>query len=91
MITWPSKDPDELLDYGLDWTSQLDGATIMLSEWDIIEGAGIALSGASITGGVTGIRVGGGTLGEAARIENTVTLSSGEVLQETAYLPIKAN
>ena len=32
-VEWPPKDPDEVLDYGLDWTGRLEGDFILESEW----------------------------------------------------------
>lgn len=32
------KDPDEVLDYGLDWTARLVGDTISTSQWIVPDG-----------------------------------------------------
>ena len=32
-FTWPNKDPDEQLDYSVDWSRFLDTATISNVEW----------------------------------------------------------
>ena len=34
-ISWPSKDPDEVLDYELDWSLRLAGDTIVTSTWTV--------------------------------------------------------
>lgn len=34
-VRWPNKDPDEILDYNIDWSRRLEGATISTVSWFI--------------------------------------------------------
>jgi hypothetical protein len=38
---WPPKDPDEILDYSVDWSRFLSGATISSVEWFINDENGV--------------------------------------------------
>jgi len=38
---WPNKDPDELLDYSVDWSRFLDTATIASVTWYIDDASGV--------------------------------------------------
>ena len=35
---WPAKDPEEILDYALDWTPRLGGDTVAQSQWIVPTG-----------------------------------------------------
>lgn len=37
-LTWPDKDPDEVLDYQLDWGTRLGTDTIVTSTWVVPTG-----------------------------------------------------
>jgi limonene-1,2-epoxide hydrolase len=42
--TWPNKDPDEILDYSVDWSRFLGGATIFSVSWFIHDAEGVKTS-----------------------------------------------
>lgn len=92
MDVWPYKDPEELLDYGFDWTDRLeDGETISASEWTVPTGSVTkAVSPAeTFTDAITKVWLEGGTLGETCEVTNTVTTSLGRIRQCGAKLKIK--
>ena len=37
-LEWDFKDPDEVLDYRVDWSARLDGDTIASSTWEVLAG-----------------------------------------------------
>jgi len=37
---WPNKDPDEILDYSMDWSRYLSGATISSATWYVNDSSG---------------------------------------------------
>lgn len=53
---WPPKDPDETLDYSIDWSRFLDGKTINSVQWFVLDDAGVKTS---VVGGqtVSGLQV----------------------------------
>lgn len=73
------KDPDATSDYAIDWTSYLDGRTIVASSWSVepVETGGIAIGEASFEGARTAARLSGGIVGHVYDLANHVTLSDG--------------
>lgn len=50
---WPPKDPDEILDYSMDWSRFLDTATITSVTWYVNDSSGVKTaisSGATVNG-----------------------------------------
>lgn len=94
MIYWPTKTPAEVMDYGMNWgptLSELGDPTITGSAWAVLSGD-VTLTGDSIDADNRGtqVRVNGGTDATDAVVQNTVTLSDGEVLTEKAYIKIRS-
>lgn len=81
------KTPDEEKDYGIDWTDQLDGATITASSW--VLPSGISSSGDDIDGATAVIRVTGGTAGQNYTLLNAVELSNGEQLEDVIEIRVR--
>lgn len=94
MVVWPPKDPEEILDYELDWTDRLESETIASSSWAV--GAGnveiltLAPYEQEVTGFVTKVWLAGGVLGESCTITNTITTSANRTREVSAKLKIKA-
>lgn len=89
-LVWPRKDPDELLDYALEWSNVLeDGETISTSTWTVP--TGLTDSAASISGTQTRIWFSSGTAGVTYAVTNKITTSEGRTYERVARLPIVAN
>ena len=83
-LNWPSKDPDEVLDYKLDWSARLDGDTIASSEWTVppeLEGSREARTDTSTT-----IWLGGGLNGRTHLVANRITTAAGRVMDQTVRI-----
>lgn len=95
MIYWPTKSPTEVIDYGMNWAptlSLLTGSpTIVSQTWTIVSG-NVTLGAQSIDadGKGTNVRVSAGTDGTEAIVKNTVTLSDGQIIDENAFVKIRA-
>lgn len=87
-LTWDFKDPDEVLDYEVDWTDRLAGDTISASLWEVPEG--IEMDSEDFSSTKTTIWLSGGTLGERYSLLNRITTAGGRVMDATVRLPIKA-
>jgi hypothetical protein len=84
------KDPDEIRDYGVDWTPQLlSGVTITTSVWSVASGT-VVIQAQSHTETNTTVRLTGGKLGEICNLLNTVTLSDGESYEQTCQLAVQS-
>lgn len=89
-VKWPAKDPDEVLDYSIDWTERLDAAdTISTVVWGSSSPAGITRTSQQLSGAVTSAFFSGGTAGETYSIVCTIMTAGGRTMQETAKLPVK--
>lgn len=98
MASWPAKDPDDVLDYPLDWSEQMaidDDDTIADYEVIIEEGTvevdtTKATAGLSFTDTETRVWLKNGTIGETCEIVNRITTAAGRVYDHTRTLKIKA-
>lgn len=89
-LTWPNKDPDEVLDYQIDWSSRLgDSDTISSSSWPTIP-AGITKDSDSKTDTVTTIWLSGGTLDETYELTNRIVTIGGRTMDQSVKIKIKA-
>ncbi len=89
-LRWPFKDPDEVLDYTLDWSARLesDGDTISSVSWLIP--SGITSPTQSNTDTTATAWVSGGTAGEEYEFRCRVVTAGGRTMDETVKLKIKS-
>lgn len=91
MQSWPSKDPNEVLDYRFDWTSRLaTSETISTSTFIVAEGS-VTLANPSILDGKTTVWLSGGTLGEVNVITNRIVTNQGRTYDESARLRVRSH
>jgi len=99
---WPNKDPDETLDYSVDWSRWLNGATISSVVWYVDNSSGVktALTAGNtvnglqnvaqtISNGVATINLGLGTNNTEYKIYCNMSDSSGSVAERVIRLRIK--
>jgi hypothetical protein len=85
-LTWPNKDPNELLDYQIDWLPRLVDDTIATSAWTIP--AGLTNASETFTNQTTTVWLSGGTIGETYSILNRITTAGGRTMDQTVNLTI---
>jgi hypothetical protein len=78
------KDPDELLDYQIDWTSLLAGDVITVSTWSVPPG--VIGGQESKTDSITTIWLSGGTAGQNYNIVNRINTAAGRIREQTCTL-----
>jgi hypothetical protein len=88
-LKWPSKDPEETLDYKVDWSKRLGSDTITASSWPNPP-AGITVNTESFAPKSTTIWLVGGTIGQSYTFVNRITTAAGRVMEQSVVLPIKA-
>ena len=77
---YKEKSPDSRLDYGHDWTNWAeDSDAIVSSTWTA--DTGVTLSDDGVSGLSTYVYVDGGTVGGRYELSNTVTWSSGRIIE----------
>jgi len=78
-------DPDETLDYVMDWSSWLGADTISSSAW-AISPAGPTLSGQSNTTTTATVFVAGASRGEIYALTNTIATAGGRTAERSVSL-----
>jgi len=96
MDKWPNKDPNEILDYDIEWngTSTQPGRAYLDpltdSQWLITGGDGaLVLGSSSFSTTATKIWLSGGTLNKQYTITNRVVTTGGRTMDKSALLTIR--
>lgn len=89
-LKWANpKDPDDILDYSVNWTARLDtGDTIASSTFTLVDGE-IELGDTEIDGGKTIVWISGGVDGETATVRNRIVTVGGRQMDLTIQLKVK--
>ena len=86
-LSWPTKDPDEVLDYTIDWLPRLgDDDTIALSVWTVP--GGLAQTNSTNTDTETVVWLSGGTIGTTYSVQNRITTVGGRTMDQTVTITI---
>lgn len=102
-MKWPFKDPDEILDYSVDWSRFLpQGSSIDSVQWYIYDADGtktaaapvqtvngLTLGAQSNTATVATVRFSDGDSGNTYRIGCAVTYNTVLVAERTIQLPVR--
>lgn len=80
------KDPDEIVNFGIDWEDYLGTDTISGSSWTVP--SGITQVGSSFTTTQATIKLSGGTVGSIYRISNRITTSAGETVDQSIDIEV---
>jgi hypothetical protein len=99
---WPSKDPDEVLDYSVDWSRAIDTATIASVTWYVDNASGVKtiIAGGAVVNGiqnvaqttlnkVTTINLGLGTNNVEYKFYCSIADSLGRTFERVIRLKIK--
>lgn len=93
MSSWPSKDPNEVLDYVVDWQDAnspvlVGGETITASLFEVTTGTVVIDSDTNDDTTAT-VWLSGGTIGEVCEVLNRIVTSAGRVYDKTTRLRIR--
>jgi hypothetical protein len=87
---WGKKDPDEVIDYGIEYSGSLaDGDALVSVVWTFIDQAGCTKSNEGVVGTQAKVRISAGTAGLNMKIQCRVTTANGEILEDDAKLRIR--
>ena len=94
-LSWEPKDPQEVLDYSIDWNNRISsGDALDSSAWAITTDpdSGLTIDSNTFDGavGTATVWLSGGTLGQEYALTNTVTTSGGRTMEQTVRLKIQA-
>lgn len=94
--TWPPKDPDEVLDYDVNWALDKDGNpgrtfgdNLISSLW-IIDSGTVVINSNTFTTGATKVWLSGGLLGETSMLTNRIVTAGGRTMDQTIKVKLKA-
>ena len=92
-LKWDPKDPDETLDYTIDWSDRMAaGDTISTCVWTVP--AGLTKTTQSISNAEpvwrTTAWLSGGTIGTTYEVLAHITTAAGRIMDQTVKLKIKA-
>ena len=85
---WPTKDPDDVLDYAFDWSKWLDGDTIGASSFDLVVPAGLVIDSQSNTASVSTVWLSGGIDGQQGQVRCRIVTAGGRTRDATATINI---
>jgi hypothetical protein len=86
-LSWPFKDPDEVLDYEIDWTARLAGDTISASTWIVPDG--ITKNSDTFTATSALVWLSAGVEGASLLLVNRVVTAGGRTMDQSVALKIK--
>jgi hypothetical protein len=89
-LSWPSKDPDEVLDYSIDWSQRLDDDTITDSDWSISEGTGtLEIDSVSSGSQTSTVWLSAGSDGDRYTLVNRITTAAGRTMDQSVRIRIR--
>lgn len=89
MLAWPPKDPDDVLDYSIDWTPvlEVDGDTLAGATWDVPDG--LTKDSDAIAGAKAVVWISGGEDGVRYEIGCKITTGGGRTYDRTVELVVR--
>lgn len=84
------KDPDEVLDYQIDWSARLVDDTIATSVFSLASEAGLVIDRQSHTDTISTVWLSAGDLGSTAEILCRITTAGLRTMDQTVKLKIRA-
>lgn len=85
---WPYKDPNEKLDYDVEWIDRLGDDTIVDSVFTVVSGS-VEIDSNSETEVTTTVWLTGGEIGEECEVLNRITTAAGRIMDQTTYVKIR--
>ena len=92
MLAWPTKDPDDVLDYTLDWSLRLvTGDDITTSVWftDSATSPGLEMDSDTFDGNSATVWLSGGIPGTTYIVTNRVTTNAARIMDQSVKLKVK--
>lgn len=86
MISWPAKDPNEVLDFT--WSPPLDPGDTLSSFTAVVSGGTVEIDSESNTDTTITLWLSGGTSGETGSISITALTVGGRTFREVALIPV---
>ena len=88
MLSFPNKDPDEVLDYVLDWSLRLGSDSIITSSW-VVDNPGLVINSNSYVPTNTTIWLSAGVVNVSYLLTNHVVTQGGRTMEQSVKIKIK--
>lgn len=85
-MAWVQKDPQEVVDFRVDWAAKLGSDTLESSSWSATSGVTVVTSSFGDQAAI--VWVSGGTAGSTYTLTNTVVTADGRTLEQSIYLEV---
>lgn len=91
MLVWPAKDPDEVLEYAIDWSDRLGNDAISTATFSLTTAAGMAIDSSDHDNVHRSyVTLSGGIAGSKGKVLCQIVTVNGQTLQQTATILVKA-
>ena len=88
MLYWPEHDPDEVLDYSVDWTGRIEDDPIATSDWTITPSGTLVKDSDTFADAITTIWLSGGTAGASYILRNRITTEGNRTLDQSITIRV---
>ena len=90
-LIWPAKDPQEVLDYEIDWTDRLAGDAIFSSTWTRTgDDSALIIDSNSHDDTKATVWLSAGTLGKSYQLLNRVVTDGGRTMDQTVEIVVSS-
>lgn len=90
MYSWPQKDPNEVLDYRVDWTARLESGETITTSTVFRETGDVVLASQAYVGPLVTVWLSGGTDGTISVLTSRIATNQGRTYDESVRLRIRA-
>lgn len=87
-LYFPNKDPDEVLDYKINWSKRLNGDTIESSTIELEGTPSLVIDETSFDDKSVTVWLSGGTVGETILLLNRIETEGGRIMDQTISITI---
>lgn len=88
VLRWPTKDPDEVLDFTVDWAARLDDDTISTSTWTVPSGIIKVEDEHTTTKAVIWLQ--GGTIDKVYEFLNRIVTTGGRTMDQSVSVRVRS-
>jgi len=89
-LSFPNKDPDEYLDYTVDWSARIPADDSISNSIWTTPSSGLTIATATAATFTTTIWLSAGTIDMTYYMTNRITTSAGRIMDQTCKIKIKA-
>lgn len=82
------KDPNEVLDYSVNWTAYLALTSDSISSQQIVQ-SGLTLGSSTFAGAIQTAWLSGGTVGEKVQVTFRIVTTGGRTVDRSIYIKLK--